>query len=279
MPTVGGGYGRSRQPVPSHTMLPVHCLTLVGMSSTGEKAAVGSSEWRRACALAENLLAVSDAALGEELAIAVPPRSRMFWFDFPNSATELVAAALCQGARATEPSCELGSVALCSAARALVRSPGELLDGVPVGMDTYLRWNGSPAGRGTSREMMTLRILRALACPGGHDAAGPGTGCVSAGSKSASSAGLDWQAARVEGRLFSFSSQGLDISSCERCGAEGPWMLARPTAVTEWIWRLCRCGGTEPLVPAPGANLGGLTWEQFTTSELEQQPRPGASAG
>lgn len=250
--------------------LAAHCLTLVGMNSPSDKAVVDEGEWKRACALAEKLLAVSDAALGEELAVGVPPNRRTYWFDFPNSVTELVAAALCQGARAAAPHCDVTAVALCSAARAIAEAPWELFNGVPVSMDTYLRWNGSPEGRGSSREKMRLRILRALACPGGHDASGPGSGCVRAGEKAAGGAGLDWQAARVEGRMFSFSDEGLDVSSCERCGAESPWMVARPTAVSEWIWQLCRCGGAEPLVLAPGTNLADLAWEHFTTRELEQ---------
>jgi hypothetical protein len=240
------------------------------MSSPSDKAVVDEGEWKRACALAEKLLAVSDAALGEELAVGVPPNLRTYWFDFPNSVTELVAAALCQGARAAAPRCDVTAVALCSAARAIAQAPSELFNGVPVGMDTYLRWHGSPGGRGSSREKMQLRILRALACPGGHDASGPGSGCVRAGEKAAGGAGLDWQAARVEGRMFSFSDEGLDASSCEQCGAESPWMVARPAAVTEWIWQLCRCGGAESLVLAPGTNLADLAWEHFTTRELEQ---------
>jgi hypothetical protein len=238
------------------------------MSHHARTEQIEDATWRRALELSEQLVALADDRLREELVI-YSSTGQDVWFDDGMALTQVVAAALCQGARCSGVG--LGEVALCAVSDAVTTAPWDLFDGVPVSTPVHWHGSGYAPQPGFAGYRMGLRLRRILWCPNAHHDGG----CERVANRvsTPSSGPMMWQAAVLDGKIMTVAEDGVHTVTCERCGAGAVWMLAQPAGAGEWAWRLCRCGHTEPTVVSTGPDIRALAWKTLTTRQLEQMAR------
>jgi hypothetical protein len=222
--------------------------------------------WQRALDLAEALMVATASEWSREVEL-LPHLARRRWCENGEALVPITAAAIYTAAR--RAGTEIDQVPVCAAGELLAGDRyRELPDGLPLDSRLALAWGERDGADPRDLRVVRLRAQHILSCP--HPGSSPGASrCMSVRERIEADNQFAWSHVTASEIICAYED-GARPATCEHCGAQGPWLFARPAHTWWWAWALCRCGNTLQIAVRQDPRNAEVEWSPATPREFEQ---------